>query len=184
MPPISASSYGSCWPQAAIRTALTAGLTVLPHPPPPTPAPCPEAELRSMFPELHNRNKALAANTTAVPYFVALTHDEVAPAHHEAAGAHVHMAPRLQQANVFLEGRKRCFHHHLWQAHFPTSTSPWSVETDNLYSLLEISPISARNTSNCSQHPRESCRMPATNCCRSRAGDGEQPEHQLQAARR
>lgn len=49
-----------------------------------------------MFPELHSRNKALAANTTTVPYLVALTHDEVAPAHHEAAGAHVHMAPWLQ----------------------------------------------------------------------------------------
>lgn len=35
-----------------------------------------------------------------------LTHDEVALAHHEAAGAHVHVAPRLQQANVFLQERR------------------------------------------------------------------------------
>lgn len=35
-----------------------------------------------------------------------LTHDKVAPAHHEAAGAHVHVAPRLQQTNVFLQDRR------------------------------------------------------------------------------
>lgn len=40
------------------------------------------------------------------PHLVPFTHDKVAPAHHEAAGAHVHMAPRLQQSDVFL-GEKR-----------------------------------------------------------------------------
>lgn len=33
-------------------------------------------------------------------------HDEVASAHHEAAGAHVHVAPRLQQPNVLLQERR------------------------------------------------------------------------------
>lgn len=40
------------------------------------------------------------------PHLVPFTHDEVAPAHHEAAGAHVHMAPWLQQADVFLWERR------------------------------------------------------------------------------
>lgn len=39
-------------------------------------------------------------------HLVPFTHDEVAPAHHEAAGAHVHVAPWLQQSDVFLWERR------------------------------------------------------------------------------
>lgn len=39
-------------------------------------------------------------------HLVPFPHDEVAPAHHEAAGAHVHVAPGLQQSDVFLQERR------------------------------------------------------------------------------
>lgn len=111
----------TCWPQANENFPKSRS-----HRPSPIPFFAQRRQSsRWTFPDSHSRNKA--GPTCAPPpsqgkrsqtpeggnagrrrglYLVPLTHDKVAPAHHEAAGAHVHVAPRLQQANVFLQERR------------------------------------------------------------------------------
>lgn len=121
MLPVPAPVYETHWPQANEN---------FPKRRSPHPSPIPffaerRQSSRQMFSDLHSRNKTCPtcallpsqgkrsqtpergrARTKRGPYLVALTHDKVAPAHHEAAGAHVHVAPRLQEANVFLQERR------------------------------------------------------------------------------
>lgn len=124
--PVPAPTHESCCPKSRSHR-------------PPHPALRPkEAELETdvSCPHHRRRSQTPSAGRRQAPHLVALAHDEVAPAHHEATGAHVHVAPGLQQADVLLQGRrKRSFNQHLFAVLFPQShsslqcrereTSPW-----------------------------------------------------------